>query len=100
MSEKITNLANFTPQGALGQAFVQARALNKLNEQLLEYLPESLKSLFLCAIDEDTAAFVANNQALAFRAQRQPDVLLNALRQIESLRHIKKVVVKVNLQEY
>lgn len=100
MSKKITNLANFTPQGALGQAFVQARMLNELNQQLAQHLPESLKSLLLCAIDKNTATFVANNQALVFRAQSQPDVLLNALKQIESLTQIKKVVVKVSLQEY
>lgn len=99
MSKKITNLANFTPQGTLGQAFTQARALSELNQQLAEHLPESLIPLFLCAIDGNTAVFVADNQALVFRAQRQPDVLLNALKQVESLAQIEKVVIKVNLQK-
>jgi len=99
MSNKITNLANFTPKGVLGRMFTHARALNELNEQLAKYLPESFQSLSLCAVNKDTATFVTNNQALAFRAQKQPDVLLNTLKQIESLAQIKKVVVKVNLKE-
>lgn len=100
MSKKITSLANFTPQGALGQMFTQARTLNELNQQLTKYLPETFKSLSLCATNENTATFVTNNQALAFRAQKHPDVLLNVLKQVESLAQIKKVVVKVDLQEY
>ncbi len=98
MSKKITNLANFTPKGALGQMFTHARALSELNEQLVKHLPESFQSLSLCALNKDTATFVTNNQALVFRAQKQPDMLLNILRKIESLAQIKKVVVKVNLR--
>lgn len=98
MSKKITNLANFTPKGALGRMFAHARALNELNQQVAKYLPESFQSLSLCAINKDTATFITHNQALAFRAQKQPDVLLNTLKQIESLAQIKKVVVKISLK--
>ncbi|CAC9563846.1 hypothetical protein [uncultured Gammaproteobacteria bacterium] len=100
MSKKITNLAGFTPQGALGQMFAQARALNALNQQLSEHLPETFKSLSLCAINDNTATFVTNNQALAFRVQKQPDILLNALKQMASLTTIEKVIVKISLKEY
>ncbi|SFV86476.1 hypothetical protein MNB_SUP05-SYMBIONT-4-1367 [hydrothermal vent metagenome] len=99
MSKKITNLANFTPKGALGQMFTQARALNELNEQLSEFLPKTFKSLSLCVVENNIATFVTNNQALAFRAQKQPDILLEALRQIKPLRQIEKVVIKVDLKE-
>ena len=100
MSKKITNLANFTPQGALGQMFARARTLNELNEQLSGYLPKSFKSLSLCAIDNNTATFVTDNQALTFRAQKQADTLLDALKQVAPLTQIEKVVVKVVLKEY
>ncbi|KAA0446097.1 MAG: hypothetical protein FXV79_02185 [Candidatus Thioglobus sp.] len=100
MSKKITNLANFAPHGALGLAFTQARKLGHLNSQLLQYLPEPLQSLSLCAFDDNTATFVADNQALAFRAQKQSSVLLEALWQIEALTQIKKVAIKVDLQKY
>jgi hypothetical protein len=45
MSEKITNLSKFIPKGELGQLFQQARALNHLNEQLSEHLPEQFALL-------------------------------------------------------
>ncbi|WXU00565.1 MAG: hypothetical protein Ctma_1290 [Catillopecten margaritatus gill symbiont] len=99
MSKKITNLANFSPKGALGQLFVQARILNELNEQLAEYLPDAFKSLSLCTINEKTATFVTSNQALVFRAQQQSNILLAALKQVESLAEIEKVAVKVDLKE-
>jgi hypothetical protein len=54
----------------------------------------------LCAINDNTATFVTNNQALAFRVQKQPDVLLNALKQMASLTTIEKVIVKISLKEY
>ncbi|AYQ55788.1 hypothetical protein BTHERMOSOX_1469 [Bathymodiolus thermophilus thioautotrophic gill symbiont] len=100
MSKKITNLAGFTPQGALGQMFARARALNELNQQLSAYLPEAFKSLSLCTIDNNTATFVTHNQALAFRVQKQPDVLLNALKQVALHTKIEKVIVKIDLHEY
>lgn len=98
MPKEIKNLSNFTPKGALGQLFTQARALNHLNEELSKYLPEQFKSLSLCVVNDDVATFITHNQALAFRAQKQNTILLNALRQIESLRHIEKVIIKVNLK--
>ena len=100
MSKKITNLAEFTPQGALGRMFARARALNGLNQQLSECLPEAFKSLSLCAIDNNTATFVTHNQALAFRVQKQPDVLLNAFKQVALLTTIEKVIVKIDLKKY
>ncbi len=100
MSEKITNLSKFTPKGALGQLFQQARTLNHLNEQLSEHLPEQFTLLSLCAIENNTAIFVTDNQAIIFRAQKQNDILLNAVRQIEPLIHIEKVVIKIDLKEY
>jgi hypothetical protein len=61
MSEKITNLSKFIPKGALGQLFQQARALNHLNEQLSEHLPEQFALLSLCTIKDNTATFVTDN---------------------------------------
>jgi hypothetical protein len=69
-----------------------------LNQQLSAHLPESFASLSLCAIDNTTATFVTDNQALAFRAQKQPNILLDALSQLPSCEQITKVAVQVNLR--
>ncbi|CAC9442434.1 hypothetical protein [uncultured Gammaproteobacteria bacterium] len=98
MSEKITNLSKFIPKGALGQLFQQARALNHLNEQLSEHLPEQFALLSLCTIKDNTATFVTDNQAIIFRAQKQNTVLLSAIKQVKSLTHIEKVVIKIDLK--
>ncbi len=100
MPEKITNLSKFTPEGLLGKLFKKARGLNHLNEQLLKHLPKQFSSLSLCAIENNTATFITNNQAVAFRAQKQNNILLSATKQIDALRQIEKIVIKVDLQEY
>ncbi|SEH94138.1 hypothetical protein BAZSYMB_SCAFFOLD00006_40 [Bathymodiolus azoricus thioautotrophic gill symbiont] len=64
------------------------------------HLPEQFASLSLCTIENNTAIFVTDNQAIIFRAQKQNDILLNAVKQIESLIHIEKVVIKIDLKEY
>lgn len=93
------NLADFNPSGRLGQMFARAKAINQLNDQLVEFLPEIFKPLSLCMVEGHTATFVTNNQALAFRAQKQQDELLSVLRRIDALSHIKKILIKVDLQE-
>lgn len=98
MSKKIINLGKFTPKGTLGQLFQKARVLNYLNEQLSEYLPEYFTSLSLCVIENNTITFVTDNQAIIFRAKKQNDILLNAIRQIELLTHIETVIIKVDLK--
>ncbi len=95
-----TNLSNFEPKGKLGALFAQARMFNQLNDQLFEILPEDLKKLSLCALKDNTATFVTHDQALAFRAQKQHNLLLDALKNFEALSNTQKVVIKVDLQEY
>jgi hypothetical protein len=46
----------------------------------------------------NTATFVTDNQAIIFRAQKQNTVLLNAIKQVKSLTHIEKVVIKIDLK--
>lgn len=96
MSKVISNLSNFTPKGNFGRMFERARAFNQLNEQLKAHLPEAFKSLSLCAIDDNKATFITDSQALAFRAQQQKDVLLEALKRIDTTANIDKIVIKID----
>ena len=98
MSEKITNLSKFTPKDSLGRLFKKARGLNRLNEQLSKHLPEQFALLSLCAIEGNTATFVADNQALIFRAQQQNNIVLDATKQVAELAQIEKVIIKLDLK--
>lgn len=93
-----TNLADFDPKGKLGLLFARARVFNHCNDQLFKILPDNLKSLSLCAVENNTATFVTCNQAEAFIAQNQHKTLLSALQKIDELPKIQKVVVKVSLK--
>ncbi|SFV83996.1 hypothetical protein MNB_SUP05-9-881 [hydrothermal vent metagenome] len=95
-----TNLSNFTPKGKLGVLFVQARMFNRLNDQLSTLLPEAFKTLSLCALKDNTATFVTHNQAVAFRAQKQQGVLLDILKNLDTLSSVQKIIIKVDLTEY
>ena len=94
---KPIHLASFIPSGDLGRLFKHAKALNHLNDLLSEFLPSTLKSLSLCAIQGDTAVFVTKNQAVAFQAQKQTKTLLQALHQVQALSHINKTNIKIDL---
>ncbi len=80
--------------------FAQARAFNQLNDQLSTLLPEAFKALSLCALKDGAATFVTNNQAVAFRAQKQHNVLLDIVKNLEDLSGVQKIIIKVDLQEY
>ena len=97
---KTTNLSNFTPKGKLGALFAQARAFNRLNDQLSTLLPEAFKTLSLCALKDEVATFVTHNQAVAFRAQKQQNTLLDIVKNLDDLSSVQKIVVKVDLVEY
>ncbi|MBE8190579.1 MAG: hypothetical protein HAW58_07050 [Candidatus Thioglobus sp.] len=98
----IINLANFTPAGELGQLFAQARAYNQINLELKKILPEQINSLELCLIKSGTATFIANNQALGFRAKQQQALLLKALMDLkisQGLEQINKIEIKISLKD-
>jgi len=103
MSSKKNNtagLSNFTPKGKLGALFAQARMFNQLNDQLSTLLPGAFKTLSLCALKDNTATFVTHDQSVAFRAQKQHDVLLDTLKNLDALSKVQKVIIKVDLKEY
>lgn len=97
-NNKIVNLAKFVPTGKLGALFAQAKAYNKINTQLREILPAEINSLELCLIKETTAILITNNQAVAFRAQKQHKLLLAALTGLDGLAQITKITIKINLK--
>ncbi|HIG89094.1 hypothetical protein [Candidatus Thioglobus sp.] len=99
MSNKTTtNLANFSPKGKLGQLFAKGRAYNHINSQLEELLPDSLKALSLCVVNNNTATFITNNQAVAFRAQKQCSELVTILQRLDGLSHIQEIRIKVDFK--
>ncbi|HIM58015.1 MAG TPA: hypothetical protein EYJ00_01650 [Gammaproteobacteria bacterium] len=94
------NLTNFKPKGKLGVLFAQARVFNYLNDRLSTLLPPAFVSLSLCAIKGNTATFVTHDQAVAFRAQKQQATLLAAIKPLDALSQIQKIVIKLDLKEY
>ena len=95
-----TNTSNFTPKGRLGALFAQARMFNQLNDQLSTLLPDAFKTLSLCTLKDNTATFVTQNQAVAFRAQKQQDTLLDIIRSLDTLSNIQTIIIKVDLTEH
>ena len=95
-----TNTSNFTPKGRLGALFAQARMFNQLNDQLSTLLPDAFKMLSLCTLKDNTATFVTHNQAVAFRAQKQQDTLLDIIRSLGALSNIQIIIIKVDLTEH
>ncbi len=95
----LTNLASFVPNGQLGQLFAQAKAYNKINIELAKLLPNTLKSLELCLIKDNTATLITHNQAIAFRAQKQLVILLELLTQIPALESVIHVEIKININK-
>ncbi len=94
---KTTNLADFTPGGKLGQMFAKAKTYNHINAVLIKLLPETLNSLELCSINNNNATLITNNQATAFRAQQQMDLLIGVLHQVPELTDIQKISIKVDV---
>jgi preprotein translocase subunit SecA len=72
--------------------------LQALSDEALSTKTQELKQKFENKVTLDALTFVTDNQAIIFRAQKQNTVLLNAIKQVKSLTHIEKVVVKIDLK--
>lgn len=95
----LTNLASFVPSGQLGQLFAQAKTYNQINVELVKLIPSTLKPLELCLIKDNTAILITQNQAVAFRAQKQLTVLLELLTQIPTLKSITRIEIKISINK-
>jgi hypothetical protein len=95
----LTNLASFVPSGQLGQLFAQAKTYNQINVELVKLIPSTLKPLELCLIKDNTATLITQNQAVAFRAQKQLTVLLELLTQIPTLESITRIEIKISINK-
>jgi hypothetical protein len=91
-----TNLAQFQPNGKLKKMFTRARIYNQINQRLQTQLPESLKSLRLCMIEQGLATFMTDNQAVGFRAKQQNILLLNILQQATD-EPVQKISIKIHI---
>jgi hypothetical protein len=91
-----SNLADFAPNGKLGEMFARAKFYNQINQQLPQLLPAVFSSLELCTINENVAVLTSNNQAVAFRAKQQSGLILQALQQIQPSENITSVVIKID----
>ncbi|WP_428086779.1 hypothetical protein [Candidatus Thioglobus sp.] len=90
-----TNLANFCASGKLGKLFAQAKTYNKINLQLAQQLPNTLKTLELCLIKNDIAILITNNPAVAFRAKQQRPEIITLLRSISLSSQINQIEIKI-----
>lgn len=90
-----TNLSTFSPKGQLGKLFAQAKVYNRINKQLKQKLPDTLKTLELCLIENNIATLITNNPAVAFRAKQQLDVLTSIVQSICPNISINQIKIKV-----
>ncbi len=93
----LTNLADFTAEAGLGKLITQARFYNDINVQLAKLLPAVLNSLQLCRIHQNCATLTTQNQAIAFRAQKQQASLIKILQTIQGLTHIQQITIIVEI---
>ncbi|MBT3276453.1 hypothetical protein [Candidatus Thioglobus sp.] len=91
-----TNISTFSPRGALGRLFNQAKTYNEINAQLNPMLPDTLKTLQLCLIKESTATLITSNPAVAFRAKQQLNELILLLQSIPLTEKIDCISIKVS----
>jgi hypothetical protein len=90
-----TNILNFSAKSQLGQLFAQAKIYNQINAQFQPLLPDTLKSLELCLIENDIATLITNNSAIAFRAKQQLVQIISLLQSIEQASQINHIKIKV-----
>ena len=93
------NLAQFSPEGALGKMIAQAKKINQINEQLKQILPDELNTLEVCLIKDQSATLITNNSAVAFRAQRQVKEILELIKPISALDAINHIEIKVTVEK-
>jgi hypothetical protein len=93
-----TNLTQFQPKGKLGKMFARAKIYNEINEQLKKHLPEPLKDLRLCTIQNGVATFMISNQALGFRAKQQNIWLLSLLQKITN-EPVQRISIKIHIKQ-
>ena len=97
MKDKTTaNLTNFKPSGKLGVMFEQAKLHNHFNSLLQDLLPPQFKGITLCLVKEQKVTLLAPNSSIAYRAGKQRSALLAVVKQIEGLRSIETVSIKID----
>ena len=91
-----TNLTNFKPAGVLGRLFKRAKLHNQLDDQLQVLLGAQFKGLSLCLVEGNSVTLIAPNPALAYRANKQREVLLAIVQKVQGLSNTTKLLIKVN----
>ncbi|MCH9646527.1 MAG: hypothetical protein K0U08_07790 [Proteobacteria bacterium] len=94
-----TDILKFSPNSNLGQMFAQAKIYNEINAQLKPKLPNTLKTLQLCFIKDNTATFTTHNPAIASRAKQQIHELLTLLQSIPLACKINHINIKVSAKQ-
>ena len=94
--EALINLSYYKDAKGLAALLEKAKHHNHLNQLLKEVIPAQLKGITLCLIQGEKAVFIAENSALAFRAQKQRKDLLVTINELKELSHIKSISIKVN----
>ncbi len=89
------DISNFSAQGSLGKLFSQAKRYNKINAKLRPILPDTLKTLELCLIQQGVATLITDNPAIAFRAKQQIPEIMALLRTASPSIKINHIEIKV-----
>ena len=78
----------------------KAKLHNNLNLLLQEALPEKLKGIELCLVEEKKVTLIAENSSLAFRAKKQQKILLDIIKKIEGLSKTRSISIAIDKNNY
>jgi hypothetical protein len=96
--KSITKLASYYPNGELGSIFRQARMINYFNNKLKNLLPKVFKTISISAIKDNKIFLATPDNTVAFRAKKQLKSLLEIIKEIDGLTHIKEIIIKIELK--
>ena len=94
-NKTIKNITKIHPEGILGDLFSQAKKHNNLNLKLKALLNIDFKELSLVLVKKNTAYLAAKDSGICYLANKEKAKLLNIIKQIEGLKHIDNVTIKI-----
>ena len=96
----IRNLTGFEYVKGFDILVQKAKLHNQLNLLLQKSLPFNLKGLTLCLVEQESISFIAENSAVAFRAEKQKKTILSIVRELDGLSNVKYISIKVDKKKY
>jgi hypothetical protein len=94
------NPTNFKVGSNLSALFEKAKEHNHLNMLIKRRFSDQFKGLNLCFLDSKCVTLIAKNSSIAFRAEKQKTKLLYFIKEIEGLKNIKSITIKIDKKNY